>query len=201
MTRHGSRGTDPLTWIVAELETALETSSDPDHIGRSLSAAAAVRYRDRWGPHKVLDVLKFGPFSYLFDSSPEGRTDPSEPANRVLAAWGLSEPELRFGDRRNLRRFPIPPVTQKFDRGHLIAMSMGGGDYVNLVPQDPRLNRGWSEAGRRWRSLERAVTADPGALVFVAVHYDNLTDIPDWFGYAVVHTDHSTRNESFWNRE
>lgn len=78
-------------------------------------------------------------------------------------------------------------------------MSFGGGDYVNLVPQDPRLNRGWSEAGKRWRSLERAVKADPGALVFVALHYEELTDIPDTFGYVVVHTDRSTRVETFSN--
>jgi len=42
-------------------------------------------------------------------------------------------------------------------------MSVGGGDFVNLVPQDPQLNRGWSETCKRWRSLERAVAADPGA--------------------------------------
>ena len=77
---------------------------------------------------------------------------------------------------------------------------MGGGDYVNLVPQDPRLNRGWSDSGKRWRSVERAVTADPGALVFVAVHYSDLTDIPNSFGYAIVHTDGSRRVEVFLNR-
>jgi hypothetical protein len=79
-------------------------------------------------------------------------------------------------------------------------MSVGGGDFVNLVPQDPQLNRGWSETCKRWRSLERAVAADPGAFAFVAVHYDNLTDIPDWFSYAVVHTNNSIRVESFRNR-
>ncbi len=121
------------------------------------------------------------------------------PANRVLAAWGDSEPDLHFGDRRNVRRFPVPPVSRKFDRGHLIAMSIGGGDYVNLVPQDPRLNRGWSEEGKRWRSLERSVMADPGALVFVAVHYENLTDIPDSFAYVVVHNDHSSKVETLSN--
>ncbi len=76
---------------------------------------------------------------------------------------------------------------------------MGGGDYVNLVPQYPQLNRGWSDAGKRWRSIERAATADPGALVFVAVHYDDLTDIPECFAYVVVHTDRRSQIEVFSN--
>lgn len=199
VARHLHRGVSPVDWLNAELQTIIDAAVDSDEIGRALSAAVATRYWARWGSAKVLDEFQYGRFWYLFDSTPEGKTDPKEPANRVLASWGVSEPDRRFGHRQNLRGFPVPPVNRKFDRGHLIAMSVGGGDYVNLVPQEPRLNRGWSNAGKRWRSLERAVAADAGAFVFVAVHYDDLTDIPSWFGYVVVHTDHRIRIESFSN--
>lgn len=139
-----------MAWISEELQSALEAELDSSAIGSALSMAVVRQYRSQWGVARVIDEFKFGGFLYVFDSTPEGMTDPMEPANRVLAAWGFSEPDLRFGDRRNLRRFPVPPLDRKFDRGHLIAMSMGGGDYVNLVPQEPRLNRGWSDAGKRW---------------------------------------------------
>lgn len=168
-------------------------------LAETLSSWVIVRYRNHWGSHRVIDEFVFGPFSYVFDSTIEGRTDPTAPDTRLLAAWGFADPAARFGDRRTLRRFPLPPGEQR-DRGHLIAMSAGAGDYVNLVPQDAFLNRGRSSAGKKWRALEGGLANDPGAFVFVAVYYDDTTDIPAAFDYAVVHSDGRHEFESFSNR-
>ena len=174
-------GDNPLKWLDRGLQKAMNGSPDWSRIGYELSAEVAVRYRARWGPDRVLHDFRFGKFSYLFDTTPDDYSTPEgrdQPANRALAAWGNSDPDLRFGDRRNLRHFPVPPIIRSLDRGHLIAMSMGGGDFVNLVPQEPGLNRGWNAEGKRWRALERAATSDPGAFVFVAVSYVDISDIP-----------------------
>lgn len=175
------------------------STSDPASLGRTLSRWLANNYRAKWGSHRVLDEFTFGRYSYLFDSTLDSRTDPNAPDTRILAAWGSSDPTYRFGDRRTLRRFPLPPVA-RFDRGHLIAMAAGAGDYVNLIPQNPDLNRGWSAAGKRWRALERSIARDAGAFVFVAVYYDDISDIPDAFDYVVVYTDGRREFQSFSNR-
>lgn len=141
----------------------------------------------------------FGRFWYLFDSSQEGRTDPSAPDTRLIATWGTTDSTYRFGDRRTLRRFPLPDAGG-LDRGHLIPLSAGAGDYVNLIPQNSRLNRGWSSAGKKWRALERSIVDDVGAFVFVAAYYNDETDIPDAFDYVVVHTNGRQQFHSFSNR-
>lgn len=189
--------------LAPSLKTAFDLSmsrhpTDFAAMAQVLSGWVAVNYRRRWGSQRVIDDFDFGPFTYLFDSSLDGRTDPDAPDTRLLAAWGRADPTAGFGDRRTLRRFPLPPGAGR-DRGHLIAMSAGAGDYVNLVPQDSALNRGHSSEGKRWRQLEESIVRDPGAFVFVAVHYDDVTDIPTAFDYLVVHTNGSRRFESFAN--
>lgn len=119
------------------------------------------------------------------DDAVIGATDFSRPANRVLAAWGTSNPENRIGDRRPLRRFPLPVRNRSLDRGHLIALASGGGQNVSLVPQASPLNRGWSDQGRRWRSLERYCASTAGAFIFITVLYDDLSDISSSFLYGI----------------
>jgi hypothetical protein len=140
-----------------------------------------------WGDDQVLDWFEGqNGFSYLFDSTPDGATDLTRPANRVVAAWGRSRPADRVGDRRLLRRFPLPGRSGRpLDRGHLIALASGGGENVNLVPQATRLNRGWSEQGRRWRALERLAASRPDVTIFVSLRYDDLSDVPSGFEVRV----------------
>lgn len=159
---------------------------DTEDRAHRMAADVAADYLARWGDDAVIDWFAGqNGFHYLFDSNPVGATDFSRPANRVLAAWGTSNPENRIGDRRLLRRFPLPVRNRSLDRGHLIALASGGGENVNLVPQASRLNRGWSDQGRRWRSLERYCASTAGAFIFVTVLYDDLSDIPSSFLYGI----------------
>lgn len=195
MNEHGRQLLD----LGGILETGLADGAPLEAIGDALAVHVATAYRAQWGAQQVLDKFEFGGLLYAFDSTPSAHTTLTAPANRVLAAWGSVQPHVRFGDRRTLRRFPLPAIDRRFDRGHLIALSAGAGDYVNLVPQDPSLNRGWSKAGKRWRALERRLVADPGAFAFVHVHYCDLTDVPDRFDYLVIGTDRTVEMESFSN--
>lgn len=179
-----------------------EADLNPDDRAEALAAQVAIEYRERWGSDAVIDWFKGqNDFFYLFDSNPAGATDFSRPANRVLAAWGHTKPNQRVGDRRILRRFPLPKRPQDLDRGHLVALASGGGENVNLVPQATRLNRGWSEEGRRWRSLERYCARTPGAFLFVTVLYDDLTDVPSEFIYGLDGPDHPWTTYRFANRD
>jgi hypothetical protein len=158
-----------------------------DDQAQTLAIRAAERYRSAWGESRTLDWFEGqNGFFYLFDTSADGATDFSKPANRVVAAWGRSRPGDRVGDRRLLRRFPLPMrSTRSFDRGHLVALASGGGENVNLVPQATKLNRGWSEQGRRWRALERLAASRPGVSMFIEIRYDNLSDVPCAFAVSV----------------
>ncbi len=100
MARRQHRDINPMTWMTAELQSAMDSTVDFTDIGRAISAAVAVRYWTRWGAAKVLDEFEFGRFSYLFDSTPASMTDPKEPANRVLAAWGVPPCRVRSHDPR-----------------------------------------------------------------------------------------------------
>jgi hypothetical protein len=87
------------------------------------------------------------------------------------------------------------------DRGHLIALASGGGENVNLVPQATRLNRGWSDAGRRWRALERICARSSGVFLFVTVSYEDVSDIPSSFEFFVRTPDGAEVVEHFINRD
>lgn len=169
--------------------------------GDEWSIDVAAEYRLKWGPERVLDVFRDkNDFWYLFDSTPLGKSDPIEPANRVLAAWGYTKPDDRVGLRSRLRHYPLPPGSEQTrDRGHLIALASGGGEDVNIVPQASRLNRGHSEAGKRWRALERHCAATPGVFIFVGLEYDDTTDVPTRLDVRIVEPDGTHWNETFVN--
>lgn len=186
--------------VVAYAYPAAELrADDPDH-GRAMEAAD--RYLDVWGVDRVIDWFEGqNGFFYLFDTSPDGATDFTRPANRVIAAWGRSRPENRVGDRRVLRRFPLPSRdSRSLDRGHLFALASGGGENVNLVPQATKLNRGWSEQGRRWRALER-LAAKSSVPMFMHVDYEDLSDVPSAFEVRVEAPDGDVIVERFVNHD
>lgn len=171
--------------------------------GQGRAASVAHAYRKRWGRNQVLDWFQGqNAFWYLFDSTPEGAIDKTRPANRVIAAWGSSNPASRVGDRRMLRNFPLPRRPgRRTDRGHLVALASGGGENVNLVPQATWLNRGWSDAGRRWRALERICAGSEGVFLFVTVSYDDVSDVPSAFEFLVETPDGVEVVEQFLNRD
>ena len=59
----------------------------------------------------------------------------------------------------------------------MVAHAARGTFGPNMFPQDRELNRGWSEAGRRYRALEREIANTPGAF-FCCLLYADDTDFP-----------------------
>ncbi len=66
----------------------------------------------------------------------------------------------------------------QYDIGHFLPHSAGGPIDINFFIQERRLNRGWSEQGKRYRWLENIVFSHPGTFFFVRPVYGDLSSIP-----------------------
>lgn len=73
-----------------------------------------------------------------------------------------------------------------YDVGHFVPHGVGGPTRINLFRQERRLNRGWSEAGRAYRWLERYVAARPGTFYFVRPAYGDLSDTPPYLEWGAL---------------
>lgn len=146
------------------------------------------------GPANVLK-MSVGGFDYLFDfCSNIGVTDRED---RVVVTFGLSRAAENPRPASRMKGFPTD--AERGDRGHLIAHGSGGGVDINLVHQDPRLNRGWSPEGKRYRELERYTAAHPGTFFFSRPIYDDATARPSAFELGVLRPDRAMWIELFEN--
>ena len=110
-------------------------------------------------------------------------------ADRTVAAYALTPVSVAARDASYQRGFPMQPAsdTDPVDRGHLIPRLSGGEYGPNLFRQDRALNRGHSDEGKRYRTLERTVARTPGALYFGHLIYDDDTDYPSEVETGWVH--------------
>ncbi len=107
-----------------------------------------------------------------------GRSKPTSRRDAKIASWlrGLIGPtEARW--------------SKHFDKGHFVAHSLGGGTELNIFPQRRDLNRGWSEAGREFREMERYCLRNPGTLLFHRPIYLAEGFQPDALDFGLLKTD------------
>ena len=122
-------------------------------------------------------------FITLFDIASErensiNSTGYKETEDRVVAVSGCSQIPIHKRDINRQRGFLGPThkvFPDGYDKGHYIAHSMGGGMDVNLFPQNKRLNRGWSEAGKRYCSMEKYCAKHTGTGFFIRPLYSDTT--------------------------
>ena len=136
---------------------------------------------------------------YLFDLSFE----------RVTLAYALSVEQLTKRDTSRMRGFPnvnasvqavLGEKAFKADKGHFLGHASGGILDINLFPQRRELNRGWSEEGKRFRSMERYVAEHPGTFFYHRPIYNDETWIPDRLEYGVLKDDGDWWTDSFQNK-
>lgn len=141
-----------------------------------------------WTPDVV--EIEYGTFVYLFDRAPATETPAVPRAEaRVVGVWGASGAAPSPRDRSRQSGFLPHPARWSgagYDRGHFIAHSLGGGMDINFFPQARHVNRGSSSAGRRWRAVERRLSAHPGALLFVRPIYSGPGWTPAFLEIAAV---------------
>jgi hypothetical protein len=145
------------------------------------------------GTRDIVDVTIQG-MTYTFDT-----TTPQVGhgvANRLIAISGVSGQSHGIRDTARMAGHPNP---WDVDRGHAASRAQGGGYDINLTPQDPRLNRGWSLQGREWRAIERYLADHPGTAFVVRLIYTDNSDFADRFEYSVRSPDGQWRTTQFDN--
>jgi hypothetical protein len=163
--------------------------------------------------NRTTNIVRFqcGTFEYLYDDyaslEATGRVpyDPVMEA-RLVAVSGYSLFQENARDDFRLKRWV--GVTEKtfgreWDKGHFIAHSIGGAvdrAEVNVFVQLRALNRGWSEAGKRFREMEAYGEANPGTFCFNRPIYDDQTARPAFFEFGLIEGDGRLWMERFANR-
>jgi len=99
---------------------------------------------------------------------------------RIVFVWAMTSAPDGKRDSNYQRGYPIKDVCagRPLDRGHFIPFSGGGQFGPNMFQQDRALNRGWSQEGRIFRSIERAASSLPGSIYFVRPCYIDNSAFP-----------------------
>jgi hypothetical protein len=137
-------------------------------------------------------------FEHLFDfTSDPALSQEDAPEDRLIAVFGLSKEPTNGRDSSRMRGFLGPGLvgadSEPRDKGHFIAHSAGGGLDINLFPQRPELNRGYSTEGKVFRRMERYAAKHPGTFVFARPIYADQSWIPAELEYGVL-----LRNLRLW---
>lgn len=128
---------------------------------------------------------------------------------RVVLAYAVSTPQLTKRDATRMRGFPNVNASVRrvlgdsafvADKGHFLGHASGGILDINLFPQRRELNRGWSDEGKRFRSMERYVAEHPGVFFYHRPLYDDDTWIPATLEYAVLKDGDTWWKDSFRNK-
>jgi len=180
------------------LLASLGKPPQPAEVGATFVNAAADRYQaEHEGACALFEFEQIGA-TYWFDFASSAAL-PQE--DRTIAAWAITPTNVRRRDVSYQRGFPMAPDDESpIDRGHLIPHLSGGEFGPNIFQQERRLNRGWSEQGKRYRALERAAAGTPGALYFGHLLYADDTAYPTQIEIAVLLPGAALQVEHFDNR-
>ncbi|MGH9014005.1 MAG: DNA/RNA non-specific endonuclease [Acidimicrobiia bacterium] len=180
-----------------------------DRAKRSASVAVLVAEReaeylaDTRGTRELVHVTLDSGITYSYDATQSSSA--AEPANRVVAVWGVSGEPAGPREAARLTGFPSPvgQGSEPLDRGHLVAHAAGGTeDGINLIPQDRELNRGTGTDAdkKRWRAIERDLSRRPGTPFVVRPQYVDDSDFPGALEFGVQLSDGTWEVPTFYNR-
>jgi hypothetical protein len=128
------------------------------------------------------------------------------PESRVISFFGISNTNIKKSNRRRMARgwgktsSAFAPYGTEYDKGHFIAHSCGAPVDMNIFPQRRDINRGWSDEGKIFRSMERYIASNPGTFVFSRPIYNDLTVCPQQLEYGYFDKDFKLKIGVFQNR-
>ena len=154
--------------------------------------------------------VRYNTFEYFYDHFPELQPKstllPDEKIEpRLVGVLGCSSSQEIKRDDSRLKGWVGPTEKhfgRRWDKGHFIAHSIGGavdGTELNVFIQNRSLNRGWSEAGKRFRQMEIFCAANPGTFCFSRPLYDDQTAKPAFVEFGILKTDRHLWVECFDN--
>lgn len=144
-------------------------------------------------------------FEHLFDFTSDPSTDETakDTDDRLVAVFGCSRAPSSARDASRMRGFLGGGLTSSdggpLDKGHFMGHSLGGSTDVNLFAQRPELNRGWSDPGKVFRSMERFAAAHPGTFVFARPLYNDFSWHPCELEYGLLMPEMRLWAERFTN--
>jgi len=157
--------------------------------------------------------IAFKTFEYIIDDwqhlEAYGEVTPtSTEESRLVAAFGTSNPptEIRKRHDRRLRGWVGPTEKvfgKEWDKGHYIGHEIGGEIEqceMNVFPQNRRFNRGWSDAGKRYRLMEEFCADNPGTLCFSRPIFYTGMARPCLIEFGLLRPDNTWWIEQFDNR-
>jgi hypothetical protein len=155
--------------------------------------------------------FQYGTFEYIYDDYASLEATGAVPHDpkieaRLVGVSGCSERKEVKRDDSRLRGW-VGPTWRTFgtnwDKGHFIAHSIGGAVdqlEVNVFIQRRDLNRGWSDAGRRYREMEQYCKSNPGTFCFSRPIYFDQTAKPAFVEFGILKNVHALSVECFDNR-
>lgn len=158
-----------------------------------------------------IGVIQRSTFDFIYDDyatlEATGVVEPDPVTeSRVVAVIGTSAASAASRGDSRLRGW-VGPTEKTFgkewDKGHFIAHSIGGaviGSELNVYLQLRHVNRGWSAAGRRYRTMERYCASNPGVLCWNRPIYDDPSAKPLGVEFGILRTDGELWVEMFDNR-
>jgi hypothetical protein len=153
---------------------------------------------------------KYGDFVFLYDDTDElvyyNKAKAGEvPEGRVVAAYGLSKQKIEKRNNYRVQSYLGPTAKvyahfgNDYDKGHFIADASGGLKEINLFPQKRNVNRGWSDTGKVYRTMEQYVCCNPGTFAFSRPLYADFTLRPVALEYGYLTRDGLFRSSIFNN--
>jgi hypothetical protein len=189
---------------------AMVPSSDVGTIAAHLKACLPDEWAHayRMSTSRPTNLWRFplGNFEYAIDHFSEieslhPRADyPIE--DRVVAVWGWSDPTPARRSASRQRGWGQPSkghlrITD--DKGHFIAHSLGGSLDVNIFAQNREVNRGCSEEGKLFTSMERYCRRYPGTFCFNRPLYNDDSFRPAALEFGILKRDGTLSIHTFNN--
>lgn len=143
-----------------------------------------------------LVCIRHNSFEFIYDNYSYLEVSGSVPysliEDRLVAVFGVSEPPVITRDDYRLKGW-VGPTERTFgqgcDKGHFIAHSVGGAVdrlEVNVFIQRRDLNRGWSEQGKRYVTMEKYAAQHYGTFLFSRPLYEDQTSRPAFLEYGIL---------------
>jgi len=205
---------DPAMIDYAEIVAAAGSCGEP--VAQFLRTELPHVWRDEYlqmtpGRRTNIYVITRGAFDYIFDDyqalEASGVVEPDATSeSRVVAVIGAPQANPKVRDDARLRGWVGPTQStfgKEWDKGHFIAHSIGGavdGSELNVFLQLRALNRGWSDAGRRYRAMEAYCAATPGVLCWSRPIYDDPSAKPAQLEFGILKPDGLVWHGLFENR-
>jgi hypothetical protein len=133
-------------------------------------------------------------FQYIYDNYSQLQATvvvPYSPIieSRVVGVLGCSRLNRKVRDSARLLEWGGP--TEKYlgrdtDKGHFVNHNIGGGLDINIFAQRRDLNRGWSNRGKAYRSMEHYCAKHPGTFCFNRPVYSEDCSRPIMFDFGIL---------------